>query len=127
MVDPPIFAPSSLPDAAVYRGTRGIGYNLHNPGIPALCPAPAYADSFIIIVRCKDQLSIFLCSLPNRRPPTNRLWTSRSLPDATAPKGSEDRQKGYNVRNPDISTQCPALAGIPSITSSDAKISDFWP
>ncbi|EJK51540.1 hypothetical protein THAOC_29285 [Thalassiosira oceanica] len=41
MVDPPIFAPSSLPDAAVYGGIGGIGHNLHNPGIPALCPAPA--------------------------------------------------------------------------------------
>ena len=41
MVDPPIFAPSSLPDAAVYGGTGGIGYNIHNPGILALCPAPA--------------------------------------------------------------------------------------
>ncbi|EJK53950.1 hypothetical protein THAOC_26512 [Thalassiosira oceanica] len=82
MVDPPIFAPSSLPDAAVYGGTGGIGHNLHNPGIPALCPAPAS---------------------PDRRPTD---FGPRSLPDATAPKGSED--KGYNVRNQGIPTQCPA-------------------
>ncbi|EJK53562.1 hypothetical protein THAOC_26977 [Thalassiosira oceanica] len=69
----------------------------------------ATADSFIVIVRCKDRLSIFLCSSPDRRPTD---FGPRSLPDATAPKGSED--KGYNVRNQRFPTQCPASAWMDS-------------
>ncbi|EJK55657.1 hypothetical protein THAOC_24586, partial [Thalassiosira oceanica] len=53
--------------------------------------------------------TIFLCSSPDRRPTD---FGPRSLPDATAPKGSED--KGHNVRNQGIPTQCPASAWMDS-------------
>ncbi|EJK46063.1 hypothetical protein THAOC_35294 [Thalassiosira oceanica] len=90
--------PSSLPDAAVYGGTGGIGYNLH---------LPTQSGHFDTVPR--SGIGVFLHPRQTTDQPTLDLDRSPMQRRPKAPK-----TRAAQCKKQGIPTQCPALAWMDS-------------